>query len=119
MSQTKLFAKDIQKEAFLIRGWEARLVTDVTKGVATYCKFSAETGEPYGQTPGACTVKTLLGWAERLASPDEVAGYDQEMIIESSRLASEKWVAGMQNILSSEFLSGELERRGILPARMS
>jgi hypothetical protein len=76
MSNAKLFTRDIQPGVFIIRGWEARMVTKVVEGVATYCKFCAETGDPYGQPFGSCTVKTLLTWAERLASPDEVARCD-------------------------------------------
>ncbi len=117
MSQTKLFARDIQKDVFLIRGWEARMVTKVVNGVATYCKFCAETGEPYGQPFGSCTVKTLLTWAERLASPDEVARYDRELIIESSNQAAKKWLDGMLALVPSDLLSTELESRGILPAK--
>jgi len=117
MSNAKLFTRDIQPGVFIVRGWEARMVIKVIDGVATYCKFCAETGEPYGQTFGSCTVKTLLTWVERLASPDEVARYDRELIIESSNQAAKKWLDGMLALVPSELLSAELESRGILPAK--
>ncbi len=117
MSNAKLFTRDIQPGVFVIRGWEARMVTKVVDGVATYCKFCAETGDPYGQPFGSCTLKTFLTWAERLASPDEVAGYDRELIIESSNQAAKRWLDGMLALVPSELLSAELESRGILPAK--
>ena len=117
MSYAKLFKRDIQPGVFLIRGHEARLVTKVVDGLATYCKFSAKTGEPYGDQPAACMVKSLLIWAERQASPDEVARYDQKLIIASSNQAAKKWLDGMLALVPSELLSAELESRGILPAK--
>ena len=117
MCNAKLFKRDIQPGVFVIRGHEARLVTKVVDGLATYCKFSAETGEPYGDQPAACMVKSLLTWAERLASPDEVARYDRELIIESSNQAAKRWLEGMLALMPTELLSAELESRGILPAK--
>ena len=110
-----LFTRDIQAGVFVIRGCEARLVTKVADGVATYCKFSADTGEPYGQPPAACKVKSLLTWAERLASPDEAARYDQAAIVASSNLAAKEWLTGMLALMPTECLLGELERRERLP----
>ena len=92
-------------------------MTEVADDVATYCKFSADIGEPYGQPPAACQVKTFLTWAERLASPDEAARYDQAAIVASSNQAAKKWLNGMLALVPSELLSAELERRGILPAK--
>ena len=115
MSNTKLFKRDIQAGAVVIRGCEARLVTKVADGVATYCKFSADTGEPYGQLPAACKVKSFLTWAERLASPDEAARYDQAAIVASSNQAAEEWLTGMLALIPTECLLGELERRERLP----
>ena len=117
MCNVKLFKRDIQPGVFVIRGHEARLVTRVVDGLATYCKFSAKTGEPYGDQPAACMVKSLLIWAERQASPDEVARYDRELIIASSNLAAKKWLDEMLALVPSELLSAELESRGILPAK--
>ena len=114
MSNSKVFTQDIQPGVFVIRGWEARMVTKVVDGVAIYCKFCAETGKPYGEHFGMCTVKTFLTWAERLASPDEVARYDRGLIIESSKQAVKKWLDGMLALVPSEYLSAELESRGIL-----
>jgi hypothetical protein len=110
-----LVANDIQAGVVVIRGHEARLVTKVVDGVATYCKFSAESGQPYGQQPAACMVKSLLVWADRVATPDESDGYDQELILASCNQAAKEWVAGMLALMPAEFLSAELERRGILP----
>ena len=112
-----LFTNDIQPGVFVIRDHEARLVTSVIDGLTTYCKFSAKTGEPYGDRPAACKVKSLLTWAERLATPDEAAGYDRDLIIASSNQATEKWVAGMLALMPSELLFAELDRRGILPGQ--
>jgi len=112
-----LFTNDIQPGVFVIRDHEARLVTSVIDGLATYCKFSAKTGKPYGDQPAACMVKSLLTWAGRLASPDEVARYDRELIIASSNQATEKWVTGMLALMPSELLFAELDRRGILPGQ--
>jgi hypothetical protein len=114
MCNAKVFTRDIQPGVFVIRGHEARLVTKVVNGLATYCKFSAKTGEPYGDQPAACKVKSLLTWAERLASTDEVARYDRELIMASCNQAAKEWVTGMLALVPSELLSGELERRGIL-----
>ncbi len=110
-----LFTNDIQPGVFVVRGHEARLVTKVVDGVATYCKFSAESGQPYGQQPAACMVKSQLVWADRVATPSESDGYDQELILASCNQAAKEWVAGMLALLPAEFLSAELERRGILP----
>ena len=118
MINAKLFTRDIQPGVFVIRGHEARLVTKVVNGLATYCKFSAKTGEPYGDQPAACMVKSLLTWAERLASPDEAAGYDQQLITASCNQAAEKWVVGMLALMPAELLFAELDRRGILPGQM-
>ena len=115
MSNTKLFKRDIQAGAVVIRGCEARLVTKVADGVANYCKFSANTGEPYGQPPAACKVKSLLTWAERLASPDEAARYDQAAIIADSQQATAAWFAELLARIPLEFLLGELERRDFRP----
>jgi hypothetical protein len=112
-----LFTNDIQAGVFVIRGHEARLVTKVVNGVATYCKFSAKTGEPYGDQPAACKVKSLLTWAERLASPDEIASYDQELILASCNQAAKEWVTGMLARMPSELLFAELDRREILPGQ--
>lgn len=117
MSNAKLFKRDIQPGVLVIRGHEARLVTKVVDGLATYCKFSAKTREPYGDRPAACMVKSLLTWAERLASPDEVASYDRDLIIASSNQAAEKWVTGMLALMPAEFLFAELDRRRILPGQ--
>ena len=110
-----LVANDIQAGVVVIRGHEARLVTKVVDGVATYCKFSAESGQPYGQQPAACMVKSLLTWADRVATPSESAEYDQELILASCNQVAKEWVAGMLALMPAEFLSAELERRGILP----
>jgi hypothetical protein len=110
-----LITNDIQAGVVVIRGHEARLVTKVVDGVATYCKFSAESGQPYGQQPAACMVKSLLVWADRVATPEDAAGYDQELILASCNQAAKEWVAGMLALMPAEFLSAELERRGILP----
>ena len=112
-----LFTNDIQPGVFVIRGHEARLVTKVVNGLATYCKFSAKTGEPYGDQPAACMVKSLLTWADRLATPDEAARYDRDMIMASCNQAAKEWVTGMLALMPAEFLSAELERRGILPGQ--
>ena len=117
MINAKLFTRDIQPGVFVIRGHEARLVTSVIDGLTTYCKFSAKTGEPYGDQPAACMVKSLLTWAERLASPDEIASYDRELIIASCNQATEKWVTGMLALMPAELLFAELDRRGILPGQ--
>jgi hypothetical protein len=110
-----LITNDIQAGVVVIHGHEARLVTKVVDGVATYCKFSAESGQPYGQQPAACMVKSLLTWADRVATPYEAAEYDQELILASCNQAAKEWVAGMLALMPAEFLSAELERRGILP----
>ncbi len=112
-----LFKNDFQAGGFVIQCHEARLVTKVVNGMATYCKFSAKTGVPYGQTPANCMVKSLLVWADRLATPDEAARYDRELIMASCNQAAKEWVAGMVALMPSEFLSAELERRGILPGQ--
>ena len=117
MSNAKLIKRDIQPGVFLIRGHEARLVTKVVDGLVTYCKFSAKTGEPYGDQPAACMVKSLLIWAERQASPDEVARYDRELIIASSNQAAKEWLDGMLALVPSELLFAELESRGFLLAK--
>ena len=117
MSNAKLFKRDIQPGVFVIRDHEARLVTKVVDGLATYCKFSAKTGEPYGRPPAACMVKSLLVWADRLATPDEAARYDRDMIMASCNQAAKEWVTGMLALMPAEFLSAELERRGILPGQ--
>jgi hypothetical protein len=109
-----LFTYDIQSGAFVIREHEARLVTKVVNGVATYCKFSADTGEPYGQLRASCRMKTMLTWGERLASLDEVARYDRELIIASSNQAAKEWLDGMLALVPSELLSADLESRGML-----
>lgn len=111
----KLSAMDIRAGVFVIRGCEARLVTKVVCGVAAYCKFSANTGEPYGQLPAACNVKTLLVWADKLASPVEAARYDQQSIIAASNAAAEEWLTGMLALIPTECLLGELERRDFRP----
>ena len=110
-----LFTRDIQVGVFVIQGCEARPVTKVADGVATYCKFSAETGEPYGQPPATCQVKILLAWAERLASPEEVAKYDPAAIIADSQQATAALFAELLARIPQEFLLGELERRECLP----
>ena len=113
-----LFTRDIQAGVFVIRGCEARLVTKVVAGTVSYCKFSADTGEPYGQPPAACQVKTFLTWADRLASPAEAARYDPAAIIADSQQATAVWFAELLARIPLELLLGELERRGMLPAQM-
>ena len=108
--------KDIQPGAYLIRGREARLITKVVDGVVTYCKFVAETGQPYGQKPAACMIRTLVNWADRLASSDDVARYNPELIVAVSHAAAENWLAKMQALVPSALLCAELQLRGILPA---
>jgi hypothetical protein len=49
-----------------------------------------------------------LTWAGRLASPDEAARYDRELITASSNQATEKWVTGMLALMPSELLFAEL-----------
>jgi hypothetical protein len=110
----KLSAPDIRAGVFVIQGSEARLVTEVDDdGNVTYCKFSADTGEPYGQPPAACRMKSLLVWTDRIASPVKAARYDPAAIIASSNLAIEKRLTGALAAAPLEYLLAELERRGV------
>ena len=104
--------KDIQPGAYLIRGREARLITTVVDGVVIYCKFAAETGRPYGQKPAACMIRTLLNWADRLASSGDIARYNPELIMAVSRAAAENWLTEMQALVPSDLLCAELQLRG-------
>ena len=106
-----LFTRDIQAGVFVIRGCEARLVTKVVAGTVTYCKFSADTGEPYGQPPAACQVKTFLTWAERLASFAEAARYDPAAIVASSNQVAEKLGAELLVNFSLDGFLAAMERQ--------
>jgi hypothetical protein len=114
-----VFTKEIQAGVVVIRAHEARLVTQVVDGVATYCKFSSGTGELYGQPTAACRVKSLLTWAERLATPEEMARYDLAAILEDSHRVTVIWFGELLAMIPQEALLGELARRermqGITP----
>ena len=110
----KLNAMDIRAGVFVIQGSQARLVTEVDDdGNATYCKFSADTGKPFSQPPTACKVKTLLAWADRIASPAKAARYNPAAIIAESNLASERRVTCALAAAPLGYLLAELERRGV------
>jgi hypothetical protein len=110
---TKLRTKDIQAGVIIIQGNQARLVSKVVDDVVTYCKFLVDSGEPWGSPPGACKIKSMLVWADRIASPAEVARYDQQAILAASRSASEKWLTRILALTPTENLLAELESRGV------
>jgi hypothetical protein len=110
-----VFKREIQAGVVVIRAHEARLVTQVVNGVATYCKFSSQTGEPYGQPSPGCRVQSLLTWAERLATPEEMARYDLAAIRADCHRATAIWFAELLAMIPQEALLGELERRERLP----
>jgi hypothetical protein len=105
---------DIQAGVFVIQGSQARLVTEVDNdGNATYCKFSADTGRPFSQPPTACKVKTLLAWADRIASPAKAARYNPAAIVAASNLATERRLTCALAAAPLDYLLAELERRGV------